>query len=101
MVARGAEAFVDLVDPGRRADEQAEDRDAERREPAERRAERADDLAVDLLVVPDRREADRRRRDVRALAAVVADAAATVAIVAPPYARGRRAPAAGWLTFFK
>src|SRR5256885_9248446 len=41
------------------------DRETERGEPAERRPERSGDLAVDLLVVADRRKAHRGRGDVR------------------------------------
>ena len=52
LVAGGAESLVNLIRPRRDADEQRGDRGAEQREPAERRLERADDLAIDLLVAP-------------------------------------------------
>jgi len=43
-----------------------EHRDAQTDEPCYRRVKSADDLAIDLLVIPDRRQLDVRTREVRA-----------------------------------
>jgi hypothetical protein len=88
VVSRCAKAFVDLVDPGADPDQQAEHGGSERHEPAERRPERADDVAVDLLIVPHARQAVPRRRDVGALHVVVA--------ARLHYGCHRRAPLTTW-----
>jgi hypothetical protein len=65
VVPGDAEARIDLVDPGRCADDQEQDRRAEADEPGDRRMQRADDLTIDLLVVADRGKLDIGRRDAR------------------------------------
>ena len=65
VVASDAQAAVDLVHPGADADDEEEDRDAESDEPEESRPKCPADLAIDLLVVSDRRQLSVRRGDVR------------------------------------
>jgi len=65
VVPRDAEPAVDLVHPRRDPDEQEEHGNAESNEPPDGWVKRADDLAIDLLVILHRRQLNVCRGDVR------------------------------------